>query len=139
MSTTESHEVETGIFYTHHPHHRNQTPQKSQWSIPETSELGVFARCRQETWYVDGNGWGLHFVEGAVRYLGVGQDHATRVFIAKFVANSDESQWHGYPADHIRRSDRPCEQILRQWLGGEVLPPAKIRKISKGQPCRLSS
>ena len=56
--------------------------------------------------------------------------------MAKFVGNRDI--WYGYPADHQRnQQDIPTERVRRIWMQGGVLTPAKIRKITRGQPCRL--
>lgn len=97
----------------------------------------MFIEAWSAGWHSNDDAWGLHFVNGAVDYLGVAQDHATPVFIGKFVMDRSGT-WHGYPADHRRnQQDIPSETIQKQWLDGQVLPVPKLRKISKGQRCVL--
>ena len=122
--------------YSHDPQHRNQTPGKSQWSISRQDESACFAVAHSMGWIDGEKGWGLHCLNGALQYLGFGQDHTTRVFMAKFVGHQDT--WHGYPADHQRnQQDIPSEPVRKIWLHDGVLTAPKIRKITKGQPCRL--
>lgn len=137
MSSVPSNTIANGTVYNHHPAHRNNTPRKSQWLIPEHEELRIFELCLARTWIVGTFGWGLHLVNGHPDYLGVAQDRVTQVFIAKFVREPAAPNWHGYPAEHSRTWDRPDDTVLEMWLLGDVLPPAKVRKISKGQPCKL--
>ena len=91
---------------------------------------------RANHWIENESGWGLHYSNGVLDYLGLAQDHTTQVFIAKFVGN--QGTWHGYPADHQQnRQDIPAERIRKIWIDTNVLRRAQIRKITKGQPCRL--
>ena len=121
--------------YLSNPQHRDRTKGKSQWTITLKDEIACFNVACAKHWTDKGNGWGLHYSGEVLAYLGVAQDHQTRVFIAKFVEN--EGIWHGYPADHqTNRQDVPAEPILAIWMKTEVLRPAKIRKIMRGQPCR---
>jgi hypothetical protein len=79
----------------------------------------------------------LHMLNGAPEYLGVAEDHTTRVFIAKFVADHQGS-WHGYPADYRRKvQDVPPLPVRKLWLDNQVLTGPKIRKIGKQQRCIL--
>ena len=122
--------------YAPNPQHRNKTKGKSQWSISRAQEVACFDTTHANQWVENNNGWGLHYSAGVPDYLGLAQDHTTRVFIAKFVGN--QGIWHGYPADHQQnQQDIPTERILAIWMKTNVLRPAKIRKIMKGQPCRL--
>jgi len=73
---------------------------------------------------------------GRPEYLGVAQDHATQIFIAKFVGAG--GVWHGYPADHQQNQrDIPDESVLLKWMDLKVLSPAKVRKVLRGQLCLL--
>ena len=122
--------------YSPNPQHRNRTPEKSQWSISLAQEIAYFNTTYANQWIDNNNGWGLHYSEGRLDYLGLAQDYITRVFIAKFVG--DRGTWHGYPADHQQnQQDIPTERIRTIWINTNVLRPAQIRKITKGQPCRL--
>ena len=124
--------------YRHHPGHRNWTAGKSQWIISEPAELASFEFARSRGWLLDQVGWGLHIPDQTPEWLGVAQDHRTRVFIAKFVGATAPVMWHGYPADHRRNTaDIPTERVLNAWLKAAIFSPAKIRKIARGQPCSL--
>lgn len=123
--------------YIPNPVHRNRTPGKSQWKISEDDERIAFHRCIENCWYQSVAGWGLHIENGIPRWLGVTQDGKTQTFIAKFVSKNG-SDWHGYPADHVKYSkDVPEESVLRSWREAQLLSVAKIRKIVRGQSCNL--
>ena len=76
--------------YSPNPQHRNRTPEKSQWSISLAQEIACFNTTYANQWIDNNNGWGLHYSEGRLDYLGLAQDYITRVFIAKFVGGSGE-------------------------------------------------
>jgi len=137
MSTVQTYNIEPGVSYQCHPHHRNNNPRKSQWSITPPEEVACFKQTWDEDWFADDIGWGLHIVNTVINYLGVASDRTTELILAKFVCNNPRSEWHGYPADHTQTSDRPADEIFRSWLEGNTLPPSKIRKLQKGQPCNL--
>ena len=127
-----------GANYIVNPFHRNGTPSKSQWTISAQQEIASFSYAHAQSWVCANCAWGLHFVNQNISYLGTAQDHATRVFIAKFVNDINHNNWHGYPADHqINQQDIPDEPILLLWLSQRILPKAKIKKIASGKPCRL--
>jgi hypothetical protein len=121
--------------YQPHPHHRNGTPRKSQWTIPIEAEMNAFTGAWTAGWFASACIWGLHFDNGVVTYLGVGQDHQTQVFLAKFVDGQGTPNWHGYPIDH--KEDRPPEQVMDSWLKGKYFNRAAVRRILRGQRCRL--
>ena len=138
MPTVPAVRVSQNIYYLHNSVHRNRTPRKSQWTINETAELGSFQMALNQNWLLPQEGWGLHFENGNPAYLGLAQDHTTRVFVAKFVDRGNRNTWHGYPADHQKNNqDIPTVEILDKWLNRKVLPAPKIRKLAKGQPCGL--
>lgn len=75
---------------------------------------------------------------GNATYLGDSDDGLRRLLIAKFVASNSPKVWHGYPADHQKRTqDIPDTIILEEWMRLSYLKPAKIRKVMRGQPCNL--
>lgn len=138
MSTVNQVEIQTGIFYEIHPDHRNKTRNKSQWIIKIEEERSCFNKTIENSWINKNVGWGLHFENDILSYLGFAQDHITKIFIAKFVDGSNSNHWHGYPADHHRNNDDiPSQKILHLWLDAKVLSSPKIRKILRGQPCSL--
>ncbi len=119
--------------------HRNQnTSYGSQWTITPAEEQQCLVASGQCGWILDVVGWGLHFSDDVLSYLGVTVDRTRRLFVAKFVASSAPVVWHGYPADPEKNiQDIPHEKILGLWLNASVLSAAKIRKLGRGQPCRL--
>jgi hypothetical protein len=128
----------TNSSYATIDYHRNGHPEKSQWTISEAEEINCFKLSENNKWLLQDHGWGLHFINGKADFLGIAQDRVTLVFIAKFVAKSPANAWHGYPADYRNNSkDIPAECILKEWLNKKIISTAKIRKITKGQPCSL--
>ncbi len=126
--------------YVINRHHRNGNVSKSQWTISEAEETGCFNHAKDQGWIFPQmeRGWGLHIADTRPSWLGIAQDRATRLFIAKFVGNVSLGEWHGYPADYRRNNqDIPDEDVLRRWLSVDALSASKIRKIAKGQPCNL--
>lgn len=123
-----------GLVYTHHLAHRDGTREKSQWQISMLQERRCFVhglRCR---WGTATTTWGLHVRGGRVLQLGIGRDHCSPAYIAKFVCDQGIQEWHGYPVDPKRKGDKPTPEVLRAWLDEGVLGEAKIRKIKGGQP-----
>jgi hypothetical protein len=113
-------------------------PRKSKWTIGASEERDVFVNTKTQNWIQLSEGWGLHIVEGRVAYLGIAQDRARQLFVAKFVNSSQNQSWHGYPADHQRHvKDIPSEFVLRKWLDGGLLSPQKIAKLERAKPCSL--
>ena len=138
MPNVDQEEIRTGVFYSHHPDHRNNSVNKSQWEISKEQEKECFIHVIEQTWIINNVGWGFHFHDNIISYLGKAQDHRTLVFIAKFVDGTNSNIWHGYPSDHQQnQADIPLRPILQCWLNNNILNRAKIRKISKGQPCNL--
>jgi hypothetical protein len=124
--------------YNSNPKHRNNSPQGSQWTITTADEYICFASADRAGWLLPAEGWGLHLVAGTPDYLGIGVDRSRRLFLAKFVASTSPPTWHGYPADHeMHQQDIPHPKILDKWLQSKTLTAPKIRKLGKGQPCRL--
>lgn len=131
-------QVLPGLNYLHNLQHRDGTAMKSQWIIGYAEERTCFINSYNNAWFNNNTGWGLHFYDQIVDYLGVSHDRERRLFIAKFVADNGPSYWHGYPADYqINIQDIPREDVLNKWLAGGIFSPAKIRKILRGKPCRL--
>jgi hypothetical protein len=124
--------------YTIKLDHRNKTKEKSQWTVSHQDEVAIFKNAYTRKWVVNNNAWGIFFNNDELDYLGVAQDHATQVFIAKFKNDVNRNDWHGYPADHQSHTqDIPYETILKDWLVNNILPKAKISKIVGGKPCKL--
>lgn len=122
--------------YIINQHHRNGNSNKSQWTINKADEEICFTLANSSGWILSDKGWGLHFVSQKPTWLGVAQNGGIQLFIAKFVGDSARNEWHGYPANYRNNHhDIPESEILKQWLSNSVLNTAKVRKITKGQPC----
>jgi len=137
MIAVPTYAIDAGVSYQCHPHHRNGNRNKSQWSINPPEEVACFQKTWDEDWFADDIGWGIHLVSAVANYLGIARDRTTQLIVAKFVCKNKQSEWHGYPADHTTSADRPADEILGRWLADQSLPPAKIRKLQKGEPCSL--
>jgi hypothetical protein len=103
----------------------------------KASEESTFQRALDSNWQAGRYAWGLHFVEQAVTYVGVVEDHQRQTFLAKFVRDPHQPLWHGYPANHVNNTqDIPDQEVLNLWLKFSILRPEKISKLSKGRPCK---
>ena len=130
--------IDNGITYGVKPDHRDNTHVKSQWTITVDEEVLCFRLTCERTWFLDDRGWGLHLTDGKAQYLGVGLDRNQRLFVARFEGDLPKQYWHGYPADHVRRADDiPAEAVAGEWIAEGYLPPSKVRKLLKGQRCKL--
>ena len=136
-------EVLPNVFYIHKIDHRNNSAEKSQWIIAEEKERGCFKYSLESGWneplYIS---WGLHFENNQVVCLGKAAKNEPdfcELFIAKFVDSTKNSKWHGYPAhpSNQKQQDIPPEPVLNDWLKKQYLRPQIIRKISRGQKCKL--
>jgi hypothetical protein len=136
-------EIFTGIFYTHKVDHRNNSPEKSQWIITEAEERECF-KCFFESCFdaQERISWGLYFKDDKIDYLGKtaqNEPNFSLLFIAKFIDSTKNQKWHGYPANPggKKQQDIPHDFILKEWGNKNYLPFAKIRKIERGQKCKL--
>jgi len=139
--TNPEHLILPKVYYIHKIDHRNGSSEKSQWTISEPIERQCFHRAYTSWRCTKHTCWGLHFESSKVAYLGVSKSSAAiarNLFIAKFGDSNENSKWHGYPADHVlNQQDIPPEDVLAMWLQTQHLRPAAIRKLSRGQKCKL--
>jgi len=132
------HEIDKNTKYIIHPDHRNNTRDKSQWTISPDVEIGVFTYSLNNSWLIKQDGWGLYLNGNTVLILGHSSDNQRSLFIARFIDSTNKQEWHGYPADHVRRnSDIPAVELLQTWMTNGYLRPAKVSKIVRGKPCNL--
>jgi len=122
--------------------HRDGSYEKSQWIISLLGERDCFRRTYEALWCNPNDvGWGLHFENGQVAYLGRTSSKVTEsrdIFIAKFVDGNQNDKWHGYPADHVKnRQDIPPVKILKIWADAHYIRRALVRKLASGQKCKL--
>jgi len=57
MATSSLHTIRSGVHYIHKSDHRNGSPRKSQWTIPEDQERRVFSDAYSQGWYEGTVGW----------------------------------------------------------------------------------
>ena len=127
-----------GRCYGFHPHHRNNHPCKSQWTVQRNTEFAVFRHAEHENWG-DGQSdyWGLHLVDGEIRYLGRCVTDV-RLNIARFVNDAPGGTWHGYPANpRLRRGDRPSDDVLDLWEASQLIAKHQRKKLVRRQLCSL--
>jgi hypothetical protein len=128
----------SGLTYASKPDHRDNSVLKSQWTIAVEQEVACFRFAGGRRWFDDNRGWGLHLVDDSADYLGVGIDRTHRLFVARFEGDRNNTYWHGYPADHTRRTDDiQTEGIALQWIADNYVAKSKVRKLLKGQRCKL--
>jgi len=128
----------SGLTYGSKPDHRDNTAVNSQWTINVEQEVECFRFTQARRWFDDGHGWGLHLENHSAAYVGVGIDRTHQLFLARFEGDRNNTYWHGYPAEHTRRTDDiPTEGIALQWIARNYLAKSKVRKLLKGQRCKL--
>lgn len=139
--TNLEHLISPNISYIPKLDHRNGSPQKSQWTISEQAEQQCFYQAYNLWQQAEYTCWGLHFENGKAVYLGkskISSGIVRDLFIAKFLDSNANCEWHGYPADHtLNHQDIPPTDVLAVWLKDGHLRQAAIRKITKGQKCKL--
>ena len=131
-----------GIYYFPKKDHRDQTPEKSQWTISEEQERICFTESIRKGWNIpEFKSWGLHFDgTGKVTYVGISASENSErqeLIFAKFIDSTKNNCWHGYPANHTKNQDRPPLEVLESWRQKGYLPKKKIANIQKGQKCKL--
>lgn len=135
-------QIEYDVLYIHKIDHRNNSPEKSQWSIDESEERTCFKtslKCDlNKPLY---SSWGLYLNNNKAEYLGTTaqrEPEQYQLFIAKFVDSNKNNKWHGYPANPSGKpQDIPPDDVLNDWLKKEYLRRALIRKITQGKKCKL--
>lgn len=126
----------TKVTYWVHPHHRDNRPDKSQWTIIPDEEFECFVKA-----IITDKTFGLYLKDGKPYVLGKrklkaiqeGKDDAD-LYIARFVHDDACKVWHGYPADsELGDQDIPSSYYLKQWKAHGYFTPAQLRKIQKGK------
>ncbi|MCG6135866.1 MAG: hypothetical protein MET45_14620 [Nostoc sp. LLA-1] len=136
-------EILPEILYIHKIDHRNNSPEKSQWTITEDDERNCFQFSLSSDWNKQPHSsWSLYLKNNTAQYIGNSAKKEPifcQLFIAKFVDSNKNSKWHGYPANPSgqKPQDIPPEYVLNDWLQKEYLRRPLIRKIAKGQKCSL--
>ena len=125
------------VTYWVHPHHRDNRPNKSQWTIIPDKEFECFVK----TPHLD-KSFGLYIKDDNPHVLGKRKQKAilegkkdAELYIARFVHNAACNVWHGYPADgELGDQDIPSSYYLKQWKAKGYFTPAQISRIHQGKP-----
>jgi hypothetical protein len=118
--------------------HRDATAKKSQWWVTERREEGIFRHALSALWCTDQKAWGLRIDDDFPDYLGESARDPGPVeplAVAFFEVGNPS---HGYPS-YCRPGDKDAipARVLADWLAQGLLSKAKIRKLGKGQRCKL--
>ncbi len=118
-------------------HRRVGNPNKSIWTIDFEEEINCFIQTITQKWVSGVEAWGLKLNGTTLEVIGV-TNTKKELKIAKFVDGTSTNVWHGYPADHMTKSqDRPTTIILKNWVDNGYITKAKMNKIRQGQLCIL--
>src|SRR5262249_2377216 len=102
---------------------------KSQWVIPEPSEVRCFEQSHQSKWIDNNTAWGLHLPAPPPQVLGRSVEGAD-LRIARFISAANGAIWHGFPADYRRKmQDRPTNTILVLWMRAGYIRKRDISKV----------
>jgi hypothetical protein len=128
-----------GHLYLSKADHRDGTPEKSQWTIALEDEFASFDRTLSESWAQAKAGWGLHIVDDKARYVGrsaLNYGASPKDLFMIFFNIAQVA--HGYPSDPQRsKREIPPDSIRAAWLAKQYLRPVVVRKLGRGQPCKL--
>ncbi len=131
-----AHSVGSGLTYVINMKHRNGTKGAGQWTINEKDEARCFELATHNHWLVAKSGWTLHLPNGEkADWLGVGDDHVTRAFIAKLVTNQSRDVWHGYPIVNDRNEHSPPREVVKDWLAQAFVSARVATKLVRGRQC----
>ena len=92
-------------------------------------------RSRIRAWLREEDGWGLHVVDGALILLGT-VPGGIETKIAKFEFGSGPD-WHGYPANPMRKADVPPARLLGSWVKDNLIKKYQMARLLRGTPCGL--
>jgi len=110
------------------PAHRNGSPGKSQWAIPQSTEAEIFESSPTGVVELDDHRWGLHAQEGVLQTVGTKNE-----FLCHFLGDAGTAgvPWHGFPASRWPY-DRPPADLLNLWVDEQLLNRATRRKLMQG-------
>ncbi|HGO5857265.1 TPA: hypothetical protein ACK3JJ_001923 [Mannheimia haemolytica] len=124
--------------YQVHPQHRNRHPEKSQWSISESEEEGLFKSSFSNGWlHPEDNEkcFGIISNNRKLRILGVSAAHKPPVqnlHFARFTC--DQCLWHGHPFGNGSSDLKQIPKVvLDNWKERDYISNAVRNKIHKGR------
>lgn len=120
--------------YQINPHHRDGSPQKSQWTINNREEVEVFGWSMSINSISDDYYWGVFWDGVLCNTLGV-TPHRLNSKIARFECTAQPRVWHGYPVDYVNdpQHDCPGYDVLKKWAGLGIITKPQIAKLIGGQ------
>lgn len=126
----------TKVTYWVHPHHRDNRPDKSQWTIIPDEEFECFVKA-----IIKDKTFGLYLKDEKPHVLGKRKLKAIQegkkdaeLYIARFVHDVAHKVWHGYPADgELGDQDIPSSYYLKKWKAKGYFTSAQLSKIHKGK------
>ena len=126
----------TKVTYWVHPHHRDNSPDKSQWTIIPDEEFECFVKA-----IIKDKTFGLYLKDEKPHVLGKRKLKAIQegkkdaeLDIARCVHDVAHKVWHGYPADgELGDQDIPSSYYLKQWKAKGYFTSAQLSKIHKGK------
>lgn len=129
--------INHNLIYIISSQHRNNTNNKSKWSVSFSQEVACFRLAHLRNWCINFKGWGIIISKGEIIVLGRNRFNE-RIKIAKFIDSNTNNKWHGYPADYIRKvQDRPTLAVLLNWREKGYITKHQISKIRSGKKCNL--
>jgi hypothetical protein len=130
-------ETEPSKYFISSQHRRTGNPNKSIWTISFEEEVNCFIQTISNNWKAGFEAWGIKLNGNTLQVVGLSNNNY-ELKLAKFVDGTNTDVWHGYPADHMYKSqDRPTTEILKFWVTEGYLTKAKMNKIRQGQLCNL--
>ena len=133
MGDMEEFEIGNGLRYVHNDVHRNQTPDKGQWTIAKEEERASFKTSFDEKWLESTEGWGIHIVSNKADYLGTDRN-GNLAFFAVFIDKNTSGIWHGFPATPL---DSPSPNVIKSWLNKGLVRKKALKLLTMGQSCNL--
>lgn len=119
--------------YQINPKHRDGSPNKSQWTIRNQDEAGVFGWALEHGSKSGKYYWGV-FLDGLNSCV-LGQTTSHRdTRIARFESSAQPIIWHGYPVDYFTAPQRDCpdKDVLSDWEAQKIITKSQISKLIRG-------
>ena len=123
--------------YQINPNHRNNNPLKSQWTIHNHEEAGVFGWSLEHDCFEEDYYWGVLYNGVSSAILGI-TTSGLDTKIARFECSIHPRIWHGYPVDYVNdpQHDCPGRTVLLKWAAMGIITKSKIAKLIGGQGWR---
>lgn len=123
--------------YTCIGYHRGQPNEhKSVWDITTTQERDCFLQTLSNQWIdiMNGKSIGWGFIKNT-RFIRIGTGttpERRKLYYAKFIDGNNNGQWHGYPADYKKISDRVSPSIRERWMAEGFINKHELSRLVRG-------